>query len=208
MARDIVFETLEEVPAALADYAVEVDGGGYKVSLIDSSDIEEKRRLTSTVEALRGDLKKAKGKLSQAEIDANNDRSKALEDQGKYKELYEKERADRQAEREKLLSDNENVRKKAFLDLQVAKFNPVDDERASMLRGVLEGLSEAGEDGGYRFTVDDISSHVSEKYNFLLPGNQSSGGGAGGGSSNPSSADLMSLPPRERINAAREAQNK
>ena len=172
-----------------------IQAGGYKLSLTETqrkklvdegvlelSDEQYTGGVRHQVETLRKRATTAEKKLSDiAAAQAEADR-KALEEQNRFKELYEKEREARESERSARKDDL--VRSRFLLTAQSKGF--VDPDSAFIIAKTLAGFSAvAVDDAGAVSGIDELIETLSKEKPYLITQPQSQKAQSVGSASNP-----------------------
>jgi hypothetical protein len=180
-------DSLDGVDESLKSLYEEKNGKyRLKVEGIDPAD-----ELKEALRKERDERKAAKDKLAQIEKDQAEAAQKSLEERQEYETLYKNTKSafDKQAqdfeEFKRKLADKE----RGELATELANGLTRDTARAELLKKealafiqhTTDGVVISGPDG--TLTVDQLKSHLAERYPFLVDGNQSSGGGAAGSKS-------------------------
>lgn len=172
-----------------------IQAGGYKLSLTEAqrkklveegvlelSDEQYTGGVRHQVESLRKRATTAEKKLGEiASAQAEADR-KALEEQNRYKELYEQERQARETERSARKDDL--IRSRFLLTAQSKGF--VDPDSAFIIAKSLSGFSAvAVDDAGAASGIDELIETLAKEKPYLIAQPQSQKAQSVGSASNP-----------------------
>lgn len=209
MALQFKVEKLEDVEESIRGLYVEKDGA-FVLDAEGLPEVEDVSGLKSALEKERKAARDADKRAKKLEDEKRNQDEKSLEDQQKYKELWNQAKTEKEGLSVKL---QETV-KESTADRIVAQLTN-DEKQAKFLKSeILKNLEYV--DGDVKLVgttgFDSFASyqdHLKTEYPFLTGGNKAVGGGAiGNNQRGMQNEDFNKLPPRERLNRAREAQKK
>jgi len=201
-------ETLEGVDEAHKPlYVVHGDKFRLAVEGLDPAD-----QLKEALRKEREEKAAAKSKLSEFEAAAAEAEQKRQQERGEFKALWEKEQEQRTLTAKELtdLKDKIATGERQQVAHKMAMTLTRDASRAELLKKEALAYVVYTPDGikingpaGDAWTEKQLAEHLASVYPFLVDGNQASGGGAAGGTAVISNADILKLPPIERITAHR-----
>lgn len=189
------------------------NGDGFRLDVTGTDEAIELKEALRKEREQRAAAKTRVTELEKANTEAERLR---LEEKGQYKTLYEASEGEK-ATTAKELADLKvkiaNGERNASA-LKVAHSLTKDTGRAALLTKEAlqfithtpDGVKMNGSDGS-AWTPEQLSTHLTAAYPFLVDGSQASGGGATGGAGG-GAADLSNLPPTDRITAHRQAGGK
>lgn len=184
-------------------YAKQEDGT-YKFAVPQAS--PDVAALKVKLEAAIKDGSKSAAELSKIKADIAAAEIRAKADSGQYKELYDRNEAEKAELAEKLKSQSVD-HQADILVLELTK----DEEQAKLLKSIIRPLVSKDESGKLIVkdlpdvtTAEELIAHCKTKYPYLCDGSGASGGGASGGRGGSAAQDVMKIKnPLQRLVAAR-----
>lgn len=157
--------------------------------VLDMDKIDPATELKTALDKEREESKKFKTKAQQLESAQSEAEKKRAKEKGEFESLYNNTQTELEAERKTNAEFRQSIQKKDINSaaLKVAAGLTKDISRAELLQEKIAGMSRYTENGikfelgGIEVDSAKVASHLSEKYPYLVDGNQSNGGGANGG---------------------------
>ncbi len=184
--------TAEEYEA-LEDEAVqglyeEQEDGAYQLGV---EGIDDGAELKEALRKEREDRKAARKRATELEAEREKAEKEAREQQGQFKELYEKTQADLDAEKKRVVELHQTMKLKEVEAVAgaIAATLTKDTRRAGLLKEKAQQYLKYDADtsqvvieiGGIPVDREKLVEKLSSEYDFLVDGKDASGGGASGG---------------------------